>query len=104
MSIVGVPLKNGASNAHQIFNIQLGDNSLEFVINYITEAGPAWSCDINREGQTLIAGAMLEPGAEITKNYEANIGSLYFIGSDVTLDNLGVNNKLIWVSDDELQQ
>lgn len=103
MSIIGVPLKNGAANAHQIFSIQLGDNFLEFTLNYITESGPAWSCNISREGVTLIAGAMLEPGAEITENYEADIGSLYFVGSDVTLDNLGVNNKLIWVSDDEIQ-
>ncbi len=101
MSTVGVPLKNGASNAHQIFSIQLGDNFLEFTLNYITKSGPAWSCDISREGILLIAGAMLEPGAKITDNYEADIGSLYFIGSDVTLDNLGVNNKLIWSSDDE---
>ena len=103
MSIIGVPLKNGAANAHQIFSILLGDNFLEFTLNYITESGPAWSCDISREGVTLIAGAMLEPGAEITENYEADIGSLYFVGSDVTLDNLGINNKLIWVSDDEIQ-
>lgn len=99
--MITLPLKNGASNAHQIFSVQLGDNFLEFTLNYITESGPAWSCDISREGVTLISGAMLEPGAIITENYEADIGTLYMVGEDVTLDNLGTDNKLVWVSDDE---
>lgn len=98
MTTQGVPLKNGSTNAHQIFTIQLGDSYLEFTINYITESGPAWSVDISREGVVLVAGAMLEPGAEITENYETDFGSLYFIGEDVTLDNLGMNNRLIWSS------
>jgi len=99
--MITIPLKNGASNAHQIFTIQLGDNFLQFTLNYVTVAGPAWSVDISREGVTLISGAMLEPNAVITDGYEAGIGKLVFIGDDVTLDNLGVNNRLVWVSDDE---
>ena len=43
----------------------------------------------------------IEPNAVITDNYEAGIGRLVFVGDEVTLDNLGVNNKLVWVSDDE---
>lgn len=99
--MITIPLKNGASNAHQVFTIQLGDNFLQFTINYITIAGPAWSVDISREGVALISGAMFEPNAVITAGYEAGIGDLVFIGDDVTLDNLGVNNKLVWVPDDE---
>lgn len=99
--MITIPLKNGASNAHQVFTIQLGDNFLQFTLNYITIAGPAWSVDISREGVTLISGAMLEPNAVITDGYEAGIGKLVFIGDDVTLDNLGVNNRLVWVADDE---
>ena len=96
-----LPLKAGAANAHQKFTVQLGDNLLLFIVNYITVEGPAWSVDISREGVTLISGAMLEPNAVITDNYEAGIGRLVFVGDEVTLDNLGVNNKLVWVSDDE---
>lgn len=94
--MITLPLRNGAGNSHQIFNIQLGDNFLEFTLNYITLAGPAWSVDIRREGELLVAGAMLEPGADIVQNYNAEIGKLYFIGQDVTLDNLGKDNKLVW--------
>jgi len=99
--MITVPLLNGASNAHQQFNIQLGDNLLTFIVNYITVAGPSWSVDITREGVTLISGAMLEPNAVNTDNYNAGIGRLVFTGAAVTLDNLGTDNRLVWVSDDE---
>lgn len=99
--MITIPLLNGASNAHQVFNIQLGANLLVFTVNYVTLAGPAWSVDISREGVSLISGAMLEPNAIITDNYNADIGRLVFTGADVTLDNLGLDNRLVWVSDDE---
>lgn len=99
--MITIPLLNGAANAHQVFNKQLGDNFLQFTINYVTLAGPAWSVDISREGTVLINGAMLEPNAIITDNYDADIGRLIFTGEDVTLDNLGLDNKLVWVSDNE---
>lgn len=99
--MITIPLLNGAANAHQVFNKQLGDNFLQFTVNYVTLAGPAWSVDISREGVVLINGAMLEPNAIITDNYDADIGRLIFTGEDVTLDNLGLDNKLVWVSDNE---
>ena len=99
--MIKVPLKNGAVNAHQKFTIQLGDNLLAFTVNYITVAGPAWSVDISREGELLIAGAMLEPGADIAERYGAKIGRLFFVGERPTIDNLGVDNSLVWVGDDE---
>ena len=101
MTRILVPIKGGAVNAHQQFTMQLGDNLLEFVLNHITLAGPAWSLNVSREGVLLIAGAMLEPDAVISQGYEADIGRLVFTGLDVTLDNLGVDNALTWVSDDD---
>ena len=99
--MITIPLLNGAANAHQRFTIQLGDNLLEFTLNHVTTYGPAWSVDIAREGVTLVSGAMLEPNAVITEGYEAGIGRLVFVGEDVTLDNLGLDNSLLWVADDE---
>ena len=99
--MITIPLLNGAGNAHQSFDVQLGDNLLSFTINYITEYGPAWSVDISRDGVDIVSGAMLEPNAIITDNYNANIGRLIFVGDDVTLDNLGANNALVWLSDGE---
>lgn len=97
--MIEIPLLAGASNAHQRFTIQLGDNNLEFIVNYVTTIGPAWSVDVYRDGTLLIAGAMLEPGALLTQNYEAGIGRLVFFGSPVTLDNLGIANQLVWIAE-----
>lgn len=99
--MINIPLVGGAANAHQIFTVQLGSNFLQFTLNYITVAGPAWSLDIDREGVRLVSGAMLEPGADIIQHYNAGIGKLIFVGDDVTLDNLGANNSLVWVAEDE---
>ncbi len=98
-----IPLLAGAINSHSIFTIQLGDNLLEFTLNYVGLAGPAWSLDMSREGVLLAAGMMLEPGAVITQPYELDdsIGRLVFTGLDVTIDNLGIDNQLVWVSNDE---
>ena len=66
---VEVPLQNGAVNAHQKFNIQLGDNLLDFEVNYVGSytGEPGWSMDISRDGSRLVSGAMLVTGASDTR-------------------------------------
>lgn len=93
--MITIPLQGGLVNAHQVFFVQLGENFLEFRLNYITRF-TIWSLDIYKEGELLIAGAMLVPGADITKNYNSDIGRLLFIGDDPTIENLGKSNKLVW--------
>ncbi len=90
-----ITLTGGSVNAHQIFFVQLGDNFLEFRLNFVTRYS-TWSLDVLREGVSLISGAMLAPGAEITKGYNANMGRLLFVGDETTIDNLGIANKLVW--------
>jgi hypothetical protein len=95
-----IPLQNGSANAHQKFTVQLGENSVEFRLSYIQTG--QWSMNLYIEGELIAAGVMLEPNADILKNYNLKIGgSLYFIGKDTTLKNLGVENSLHWIGDDE---
>lgn len=95
-----IPLSNGSANAHQEFSLQLGDNYLDFEINYISYTDtPAWTMNILRDGTPLVMGAMLVPGADAINGYRAGIGRFVFTGDEVTLDNLGVNNHLVWVSE-----
>lgn len=94
--MTNIPLTGGAINAHQIFTILLGDNLLEFTLNYITVEGPSWSMDISREGVNLAYGVMLEPNANLLAGLYLDIGDLSFTGDDVTLDNLGSSNQLSW--------
>lgn len=93
-----IPLSNGSANAHQKFSLQLGDNYLDFEVNYLSYTDtPAWTMDVLRDGTPLVMGAMLVPGADVTSGYRADIGRFVFVGDEVTLDNLGVNNHLVWV-------
>jgi hypothetical protein len=95
-----IPLSNGSANAHQEFSLQLGDNYLDFEINYISYTDtPAWTMNIKRDGTPLVMGAMLVPGTDVTSAYRADIGRFVFVGDEVTLDNLGTNNHLVWVSE-----
>lgn len=97
-----IPLAAGAANAHQEFTLQLGDNYLDFVLNYVSYTDtPAWSMDIYRDGTALVMGAMLEPGCDVIESYRAGIGRLVFTGEPVTLNNLGITNALTWVEDVE---
>lgn len=96
-----IPLRGGAANAQQVFNVQLGESLCEFTLSYVSYLDqPAWSLDIRRDGSLLVAGAMLEPGCDIIQNNRANIGRLVFVGNPVTLDNLGVDNALVWSESD----
>ncbi len=96
-----IPLVGGAVNSHQVFNVQLGDNFLEFRLNFVTRSQTdgnfaPWVLDISREGELLAAGLALVPGSDIIEFYNAGIGKLYFTGDQPTLDNLGKSNSLVW--------
>lgn len=95
-----IPLASGSANAHQQFSMELGENFLDFEVNYLTYIDkPAWTMNIYRDGTPLVLGAMLIPGADVIANYQADIGRLVFVGEEVTLDNLGIDNHLVWVSE-----
>lgn len=95
-----IPLSNGSANAHQQFSLQLGDNYLSFEVNYISYTDtPAWTLNIKRDATPLVMGAMLVPGADIINSYRVGIGRFVFVGDEVTLDNLGIDNHLVWVSE-----
>lgn len=96
--MIQIPL---STNAHQTFQIQLGDNLVQFDLNWLT-LNQVWNCDILVEGVTLAAGITLVSNAELVETYETGLGGkLYMVGDEPTLDNLGVSNQLVWVGDDE---
>lgn len=98
--MIEIPLTGGAENSHQKFSVVLGTNLLDFELKFISYTGtPAWTMNIRRDGTPLVMGAMLEPGCDVISGYRAKIGRLVFVGSPVTLDNLGVDNQLVWVSE-----
>lgn len=97
--MIEIPLKNGSENAHQTVSMRLGDSYLTMEFNFLSYADkPAWAMDVYRDGTPMILGAMLEPNAEVSQGYRAGIGRFFFVGNAVTLDNLGVENHLVWAA------
>ena len=93
-----IPLRSGAANAHQRFSVQLGDNLIDFEVDFISYLdSPGWSMNLVRDGTRIVSGVMLEPGSDVIESYRTGIGQMVFTGSDVTLDNLGVDNNLVWI-------
>lgn len=100
-----IPLTSGASNAHQTFSVQLGDNFLDFRMDYKSSTGQ-WSINISQDGTMLAAGVMPEPNANIIEGYnlEDTIGQIKCVSPNnvnATLDNLGTEVQLLWYSPDE---
>lgn len=96
-----IPLIGGAVNAHQVFSAQVGENFLEFKLDYITRSETdsnfaPWVMNISKEGVLLVAGLALVPGSNILEHYNLDIGAMYFTGEFPTLGNLGLSNKLVW--------
>lgn len=97
--MIEIPLRNGSVNSHQAFSMRLGDNFLNFEINYLSYLDvEGWSINIYRDGTPLVLGGMLEAGSEINKSYPPGIGRFIFVGENPTIDNLGVANSLVWVA------
>lgn len=98
--MIEIQLSNGSANAHQTFSVELGGKYLSFELNYLSYLElPGWTVNILRDGTPIVTGAMLVPGIDIVANYRADIGMLLFVGDEPTLDNLGIDNHLLWVSE-----
>lgn len=98
--MIEITLKSGSENAHQRFTQKLGDNLLEFRVNYLAyQEAPLWALDIYRDGAPVALGLGLNAGAVLTEahNLPSDIGRLVFVGAEATLNNLGKDNHLVWL-------
>lgn len=98
MSNLVIPLSGTKDNAHQEFNINLGDNNVffKFDYNYLAEQ---WSFSIKIENVEIVSGAVLAVNADILRNWniKKTFGSLVCVGSEPTLDNIGIDCNLVWI-------
>lgn len=107
-------LTGGEANAHQTISIQLGDYFLDMQLNY--QQNGQWLFYLLPNGDNgelptftiddtdYVAMGFLEPGMDMIAPYnlQSYIGQLFLYGDEPTLDNLGVNNKLVWIPADEI--
>ncbi len=94
-----IPLKGGSANAHQRISVSLGDVLVQLRLNYLQSG--QWSVDMYRDDELIAAGLMLEPGCDIIALNKLGLGHLVFTGELTTLDNLGVDNQLVYVAANE---
>ncbi len=97
-----IPLEGTASNAHQSFNITLGDIGALFVFDYNYIASQ-WTFSISVNNELIVSGAVLAINADILRNWNiaSTFGSLVCVGSEPTLDNIGVDCNLMWMPPNE---
>lgn len=94
--MITIPLEGGAVNAHSEFRITLGENDLDMTLDYLNT--PTWCLNVYDGEEPVKLGMMLESNSRY--NLLDGYGSLLFVGAEPTLDNLGIDNSLIWIEQD----
>ena len=88
-----IPLQSG--RAYQSFTANLRGRSITFRLHWQTLYG-YYLCGI-WEGETPITlGCGLNPGIDLLAGLNETLGSITLEGRQPTVDNLGVENRLIW--------
>lgn len=99
-----VKLQGNVKNAHQEFSVTLGDYIFNFEMDWITR-NQEWKVAISivDQDESLITDAILNPGVNLLDGI-FGYGRFYCYGEQPTLNNLGIDSFLIWVSDDEIHR
>ena len=91
---------------YQKLFIQIGNETITFYIKWNSRFG-FWSADIARsEDEYLITGLALMSGNDLFSPFNFELGELYVIdltgsGGEMTLDNVGIDFKLISIYENE---
>jgi len=103
--MVEIPLVGGAGNTHQTFSAILGGVELSFKLDYLAYfESPAWNMTLGKGNEVLVEGLLLKCGCDMLAPYQFGLGALVLAGNDPTMNNLGVENTLYWLSEDEKVQ
>ena len=103
--MVEIPLVGGAGNTHQTFSSILGGVELSFKLDYLAYLeSPAWNMTLGKGNEVLVEGLLLKCGCDMLAPYQFGLGALVLAGNDPTMNNLGVENTLYWLSEDEKVQ
>lgn len=100
--MVEIPLVGGAGNTHQTFSAILGGVELFFKLDFLAYLeNPTWNLTLSKGTDVLVEGLLLKCGCDMLAPYQFGKGALVLVGSDPTMSNLGVENTLYWLSEDE---
>ena len=97
-----IPLNGGAKNAHQDFVVDIGNHEVTFRLDYCGYVDiPFWNLSMWERNEPIVEGLTLQTDADLLAPYQLGMGKLIMTGDTPTLDNLGVDNCLVWVAEDE---
>lgn len=97
-----IPLQGGAVNAHQTFSAVLGEVEVTFKLDYLAYIkNPAWNLTLMKGTDVLVEGLLLKCGCDLLAPYNLGIGSLVMVGEEPNINNLGTENTLVWIAEDE---
>lgn len=97
--MIVIPLSSG--HAFQRFRIQLGSHFLVFRLRWLTRF-EYFCVDILENGEPVALGRALHPDVNLLAGLNTDIGELYLRGESPTVSNLGRDNKLEWVSHEQI--
>lgn len=96
--MIEIPLKGGYEYSKQSFITNLDNNQVMFDLEFLSYVeNPHWVISVYRDSLPIVVSRALLANTEITTFSTMNVGRIVFVGEEATLDNLGVDNKLIWV-------
>lgn len=97
-----IELQSGAANAHQSFTVTLGERDITFRLDWMPyQFIPKWNLNLYEGDTPLVLGLILAVGCDLLEAYHLGIGKLVLVGDEPTLENLGTNNSLVLVGEDE---
>ena len=97
-----IPLEGGPQNAHQTFSVELAGRDITFKLDWCGYVDfPFWNLDILERGLPLVLGLKVVPGCDLVEPYKLGLGKLVLVGEEPTLDNLGIDNQLVWIDPNE---
>jgi len=91
-----IPLNN--QSPYQRFSVQLSNRLIEFELRWLVQY-EFYAVNLYEAGVPITLGRGLHPGVNIVKGLNSGLGAIYLEGQSPTIENLGINNRLLY--DDE---
>ena len=85
------------ATAYYTFNVELANLVALVTLNWVTTKG-FYKVSITIDNEEVVRGKGLHPDIDLLKSTELAIGKLYLEGAEPTLDNIGIDNRLVYES------
>ena len=85
------------ATSYYTFNVEIANLVALVTLNWVTTGG-FYKIFITIDNEEVVRGKGLHPDIDLFKSTELGIGKLYLQGDEPTLDNIGIDNRLVYES------